>query len=171
MIKEILSQPGTVAEVLEIWRGGPGEMETGSDEVWLHLFRAPTAQEDQALLWDMFQIIIHEEGHRREAAEYRQFARQQGRLGENALREGADSVWTETVWSEVEPHAGERELRQEFLGEYADLEQIPPPSITEHRYRSYAVATKLIRAVGILNLYAAYFLGDVPETHRHSRTG
>jgi len=75
------------------------------------------------------------------------------------LIEGVNSLLTEIVWSNVNIS----ELRQEIEGQRLatlplDLSLIP---ITKHRYSSYLAAMRLVKTVGIQNLYAAYFLGRV----------
>src|SRR5258708_38133897 len=82
----------------------------------------------------------------------------------NTLVEGVDSLLDEIVWSAVEPHVTDQALRNDVEG--PAFSTLPPMKVlpaSRRRYASYAQALKLVNIVGIRNLYAAYFLGDVKK--------
>jgi hypothetical protein len=78
--------------------------------------------------------------------------------------EGVDSLFTETVWTNIEPRVTDPALRASIEG--PTYSKLPPMNIlppSRRRYASYSEALKLVHVVGIHNLYAAYFLGDVKK--------
>jgi len=138
----------------------------GGGEVRLQLFKKDTPKEDREFLWDMFQTLIHEYIHTLRADKYSQFAKDFGRKSNeyNTLIEGVDSLLDEIVWEHVAPRVKERELREAVEGpEIAKLEPIVVQPASQRRYDSYPEAVKLVNVVGIRNLYAAYFKGDVAK--------
>ncbi|EJN07233.1 hypothetical protein PMI42_07945 [Bradyrhizobium sp. YR681] len=135
-------------------------------EVKLQLFKKDTPKEDREFLWDMFQTLIHEYIHTLRAEKYSKFARDFGRQSNeyNTLIEGVDSMLDEIVWEHVAPRVKERELREAVEGpEIAKLEPIVVQPASQRRYASYTEAMKFVNVVGIRNLYAAYFKGDVAK--------
>ena len=82
----------------------------------------------------------------------------------NTLVEGVDSLLDEIVWSAVAPHVTDQKLRDEVEGPaYSSLPPIAVQPASRRRYKSYEQGVKLVNVVGIRNLYAAYFLGDVTK--------
>ncbi|MCK1393822.1 DUF4157 domain-containing protein [Bradyrhizobium sp. 1] len=135
-------------------------------EVRLQIFKKATPKEDREFLWDMFQTLIHEYIHTLRADKYGEFAKTFGRQSNeyNTLIEGVDSLLDEIVWEHVAPRVKERELREAVEGpEIAKLEPIVVQPASQRRYASYPEAVKLVNVVGIRNLYAAYFKGDVAK--------
>jgi hypothetical protein len=135
-------------------------------EVKLQIFRKDTQYEDRDFLWDMFQTLIHEYIHTLRADKYGEFAKDFGSKSNayNTLIEGVDSLLDEIVWEHVAPRVKERELREAVEGpEIAKLEPIMVQPASRRRYASYTEAVKLVSVVGIRNLYAAYFQGDIEK--------
>jgi hypothetical protein len=152
-----------VRRINEIQRGWPA---TAGEGINIQLFKRPTPEADRLFLWDMFQTLIHEYMHTLAHSDYRRHAASFGYNSTryNTLIEGVDTLLAETVWSDVEPRVGQRELRLAVEGpEYADLDPIHVPGPEIRRYGSYAEAVRLSEVVGIANIYAAYFLGDVSK--------
>jgi hypothetical protein len=108
---------------------------------------------------------VHEYIHVLADGKYRTFADSFGSSSaqSSTLIEGVDSLLDEIVWNAVLPHANEQALRNDVEGPaYAaqpPLTGLPVPK----RYPSYTQAVKLVNIIGIRNLYAAYFLGDVAK--------
>lgn len=121
---------------------------------------------DRDFLWDMFQTLIHEYLHTLAHAKYNAYAETFGDTSNtfNTLVEGVDSLLDEIVWSAVEPHVNDQSLRDQVEGPgYSSLPPIKVIPASRRRYPSYAQAIKFVNIVGIRNLYAAYFLGDVKK--------
>lgn len=155
-----------VTRLHEIKRGWPATA-TRSGEVNIQLFRRERPEDDRLFLWDMFQTLIHEYMHTLAHARYNEYAASFGydSTRYNTLIEGVDTLFSETVWVDVEPRANRPDLRNDVEGpEYAGLDAItiPHPEFVR-RYASYAEAVRLSEVVGIANLYTAYFLGDVEK--------
>jgi Domain of unknown function (DUF4157) len=152
--------------LFEIGRGWPAFNQVG--EVSIQLFKKPNEKEDRRFLWDMFFTLIHEYLHSLSDGKYSGFADKLG--GEhstegNTLIEGVDSLLTETVWTHAKPRASLPENRQAVepdavkAGEPFDASLLP--EMPHRRYDTYRNAIKLVSVVGIRNLYAAYFYGDI----------
>ena len=138
----------------------------GGGEINIQIFKKDTVDADRDFLWDMFQTLIHEYLHTLADQDYNTFAEGFGDTSNefNTLVEGVDSVLTETVWSNVAGHVNDPALRLRVEG--PTYSQLPPIHIehpSRRRYASFSEAMKLVRIVGIRNLYAAYFLGDVKK--------
>lgn len=122
---------------------------------------------DRDFLWDMFQVLIHEYLHTLVHEKYEKYAMSFGgdQSSEyNTLIEGVDTLLDEIVWANIESRVNDPVLREKVEGsDYAKM----PPIIVKHasrrRYPSYAQAVKLVNIVGIRNLYAAYFMGEVEK--------
>jgi hypothetical protein len=154
-----------VKKLNEIDRGWPATADPRTKEVSIQLFKGETADDDRAFLWDMFQTLIHEYMHTLVHKDYRKFADSFGQSSNenNTLIEGVDSLLSEIVWTNVEPRI--QQLRPLIEGPaYAKLpplKMIMPPA--QRRYPSYAEALRLVQVVGVRNVYAAYFMGDVKK--------
>ena len=139
-----------------------------SHEVSIQLFKKPDKREDRRSLWDMFFTLMHEYLHSLADPEYDKYANKLG--GEhstegNTLIEGVDSLFTETAWTSAKNRAPTNVVRKEVepdavkAGEPFDPELLPV--MPHRRYDTYSNAVKLMNVVGIRNLYAAYFQGEV----------
>ncbi|MGY8706516.1 DUF4157 domain-containing protein [Bradyrhizobium sp. 18BD] len=138
----------------------------GGGEVNIQIFKKGTPDEDRDFLWDMFQTLIHEYIHTLRAKAYGDFAKTFGSNSNeyNTLIEGVDSFLDEVVWENVAPRVNDPDLRVAVEGpENAKLDPIIVQPASRRRYASYAEAVKLVNVVGIRNLYAAYFQGDVKK--------
>jgi hypothetical protein len=176
---ESTATPADVERLNEIDRGW--DASANGRDISIQLFKKPDRTDgalagpdvaDRDLLWDMFQVLIHEYLH---TLSHKAYDRHATRFGSNSaqfntLIEGVDTLLDEVVWSAVEPRMGDQALRERVEGPvYAAL----PPITTaikpasRRRYRSYRQALKLVEVVGIRNLYAAYFLGDVEKIDGH----
>jgi hypothetical protein len=114
----------------------------------------------------MFQTLIHEYIHTLRTTEYDNFANTfgDGSNENNTLIEGVDSLFDEIAWENVAPRVNDPKLREAVEGPaYAKLKPITVQPASRRRYSSYAEAVKLVNVVGIRNLYAAYFQGDVKK--------
>jgi len=163
---EFTSTDAEVQKLNEIDRGWDASAFPATGDINIQIFRQPTTDEDRDFLWDMFQTLIHEYMHTLADPAYRRFANRFGRSSNenNTLIEGVDSFLSEIVWTNVEPRVNDSSLRAEIEGpSYSQLPpiRVAPPS--RRRYPSYTEAVKLVGVVGIRNLYAAYFMGDVEK--------
>jgi hypothetical protein len=160
---EFTSAEADVVRLNEIDRGWDASAEHG--EIGIQLFRKE-GDEDRVFLWDMFQTLIHEYLHTLAHERYNKYADHFGDKSNeySTLAEGVDSLLTETVWSNVASRVAEPALRRQIEGPIDSKKpRIDVPSVSARRYESYDQAIKLVNIVGIRNLYAAYFLGDVEK--------
>jgi hypothetical protein len=164
LAKEFSTTDDQVKQLNAIERGWDASARAG--QVSLQIFKKSTPLKDRDFLWDMFQTIIHEYIHTLRAGEYSEFAKGFGTNSNeyNTLIEGVDSFLDEIVWENVAPRVNDPELREAVEGpENAKLEPIKVLPASRRRYPSYTEAVKLVNVVGIRNLYAAYFQGDVKK--------
>lgn len=153
---------GEETRLIEIDRGWPAT--AGGGKVNLQLWRGDTEKKDREIMWDAFQTMIHEYLHTLAHPNYENYADTYGYEAPeyNTLMEGVDSLLTEIVWSHVRPRAPAIQAEVEgaaYAGKKFDSSVIP--DIRSQRYASYHQAMAVVNIVGIENLYAAYFLGEV----------
>ena len=162
---EFTKTAGDVKKLNEIDRGW--DASAGGGEINLQIFTKATPEKDRLFLWDMFQTLIHEYLHTLAHTTYNKHAEKFGTSSSeyNTLVEGVDSLLAETVWTNVEPRiATDTHLREQVEGPtYSKLPPVFVPHPSQRRYESFTEAVKLVNIVGIRNLYAAYFLGDVKK--------
>ncbi|HKD84215.1 MAG TPA: hypothetical protein VKB58_05665 [Terriglobales bacterium] len=169
---EITKDKDNVKNLNEIERGWGGKEDAG--KIYVQLFKAPDVTSgpeagqnlpDRKFLWKLFQTLIHEYLHTLVHPKYDAYAT--GKYGGdssqwNTLIEGVDSLLDEIVWSNVLPRVKDQALRDKVEGpDYSTLPAMTDDPEPPGRYPSYTQALKLVEVVGIRNLYAAYFLGDV----------
>jgi hypothetical protein len=170
---ELTDTPEKVRRLNEIDRNWDASASGGSVNV--QIFRKPDETSgplagpgvaDRDFLWDMFQTLIHEYLHTLAHPAYNAYANSYGESSSqaNTLIEGVDSLLDEVVWSSVAARVNDPALRADVEGPaYAALPPITVLPASRRRYDSYAQAVRLVSIVGIRNLYAAYFLGDVTK--------
>jgi hypothetical protein len=166
VIEDILRDPARTRDILAIWRGWPAEMSFETHEVWIQTIRSPDVKGNQFFLWRIAQTLIHEYIHLLEHPDFTAWLSTLGSDARDKLREGVPSLLQDLVWLGVDPR--EPGLRLLIEGKYASeppLSTAEMPSMAEEqRYASYADVMKLLHVVGNpLNLYAAFFLGDVEK--------
>jgi hypothetical protein len=161
-----LAIPAEVTRLFEIGRAWDAFNAAG--EVSVQTFRGKTERDDRIFLWDMFFTLIHEYLHSLSATRYHDLETKLG--GEatdpgNTLIEGVDSYFTEIVWTHARPRASLKAVRDMVEPEYVKkgrpFDASLLPLMPHRRYANYDKAAKLVSIVGIKNLYAAYFLGNV----------
>ena len=155
-----------VDRLFEIGRGWDAYNQKGS--VSVQLFKGTTDDADRTFLWDMFFTLMHEYLHSLAHKDYNDYAERLG--GEatdegNTLIEGVDSYLTEIVWTHALPRASLPAVRNKVEPDYV-ARGLPfnaslLPAMPNRRYTNYDKAAKLVNVVGIKNLYAAYFLGEI----------
>jgi hypothetical protein len=137
-------------------------------EVSIQLFKNPDPAQDRAFLWDMFFTLMHEYLHSLSSKAYSDYADKLG--GEhstegNTLIEGVDSLFTEIAWTSAVKRAPLKEVREKVEPDAVNAGQAFDPNLLptmpHRRYDTYSQALKLVKVVGIRNLYAAYFQGRV----------
>ncbi len=160
VMDRVLALPGNLTKLVQIERNWPGS-ESPDRSINVQLFKAETPEKDRLLLWDYFQVLIHEVIHTLVADDYEKYADSLPAASFNTLIEGADSFLTEVVWTNVEPRVGDHDLREKIEGPQLAAEPaITIPHAGElHRYASYTEVLKLVDRVGVESLYAAYFMG------------
>jgi hypothetical protein len=173
VVDESAATPEAVKKLNEIDRGWDATAGTG--QVNVQIFKKPDKATgplagpnvaDRDFLWDMLQTLIHEYLHTLAHPAYNTFAETFGESSNqfNTLIEGVDSLLDEVVWSAVAARVTDPALRAEVEGPvYSKLPSMTVTPASRRRYPSYAQAVKLVNVVGIRNLYAAYFLGDVAK--------
>jgi hypothetical protein len=164
--KAELAIPSEVTRLFEIGRAWDALNSAG--DVSVQTFRGADETKDRRFLWDMFFTLLHEYLHSLSDPKYRAVETKLG--GEatdpgNTLIEGVDSYLTEIVWSHARPRASLLAVRDKVEHEYVakgrPFDASLLPLMPHRRYANYDKAAKLVSIVGIKNLYAAYFLGDV----------
>ncbi len=161
---DFTSTDAQVDKLNEIDRGWDASANVG--EVSIQIFKKDDRDTDRDFLWDMFQTLIHEYIHTLRTTAYDTFADTfgDGSNENNTLIEGVDSLFDEIVWENVAPRVNDPQLREAVEGPAnAKLKPITVVPASRRRYNSYAEAVKLVNVVGIRNLYAAYFQGDVAK--------
>jgi len=165
--------PEAVQRLNEIDRAWPAEERGG--EQYIQLFKKPDEASgplagsnvaDRDLMWEIFQTLVHEYIHTLAHPAYNAYAESfgDGSSQYNTLVEGADSFLDEVVWSSVAPRVTDKKLREEVEGPaYSALPAMTVKPASSRRYQSYSQVLKLVNIVGVRNLYAAYFLGDVKK--------
>ncbi len=164
LAKEFAKTGKQVKRLNEIDRGW--DASAGGGHINIQIFKGETVEADRDFLWDMFQTLVHEYLHTLVHADYDAYAETFGDNSNqyNTLIEGVDSLFTETVWSNVEPRVNDPALRKKIEGPtYAKLPPMKVKPASRRRYPSYTEAVKLTNIVGIRNVYAAYFLGDIKK--------
>ena len=155
---QFLSTPANIRRLNEIERNYPGSQLDG--HIYIQRFRGEDPQADRLLLWDAFQILIHEYLHLLTHRDYRRYAETLRDPEEHTLIEGVCSLLTEIVWENIEPRLNA--IRPDVEGTtYASLPAIDVPHPSRRRYAAFTQALQLVDIVGVDNLYAAYFLGLV----------
>lgn len=163
--EELIKDPAVVEKLTLIGRLWPA-MST-PDAITIQLFK-PTpadpepAAAEQSARWTFFIVLVHEYCHTLAHPDYLSYVENEPSTeARNTLTEGVTSLLTETVWSNIVPRLADKTLHQEIEGSaFSDN----PHSIDQAsvgRYPSYEEALKLVELVGIRNLYAAYFMGEV----------
>ncbi|MGP8102149.1 MAG: DUF4157 domain-containing protein [Candidatus Cybelea sp.] len=174
VVDDANASPASVQQLNEIDRGWDATADPATHEVNVQVFKRPDEATgplaganvaDRFFLWDMFQTLIHEYLHTLAHPAYNAHADSFGRGSKQntTLVEGVDSLLDEIVWKAVLPHVNDQALRDDVEGpaysKLSPFSSMPVP----RRYPSYSEAVKLVGVVGIRNLYAAYFLGDVKK--------
>lgn len=152
------AQVKTLNEVERGWGGSADH----SGNVYVGVFKSEDTDKDRAFLWESFQTLIHEYMHTLNHADYETFAGEHAGTARNTLIEGVTTLFSETVWLNVQPRLSDPALRLAVEGPtYSKLPAIEVGRPA--RYASIAEALQLVGVVGIRNLYAAYFLGEVEK--------
>jgi hypothetical protein len=173
VVEEATATHANVQKLNEIDRGW--DASAGGGEINVQIFKQPDKSSgpltgpnvaDRDFMWDMFQTLIHEYLHTLAHPKYNTYAESFGSTSDqyNTLVEGVDSLLDEIVWSAVASNVTDQKLRDDVEGPV--YSKLPPMTVTpasRRRYPSYTQAVKLVNVVGIRNLYAAYFLGDVSK--------
>jgi hypothetical protein len=137
-------------------------------DVSVQLFKGKTDDADRRYLWDMFFTLMHEYLHTLAHKNYRDFADKVG--GEattpgNTLIEGVDAYLSEIVWTHALPRTSLPVVRDKvepaYVAKGLPYDRSLLPAMPHRRYTNYEKAAKLVSVVGIKNVYAAYFLGDL----------
>src|SRR5262249_47194246 len=136
----------------------------GRGEISVQIFKEAGPVADQAHLWFMFGVLIHEYIHPLKDPAYEAYTQGLGGAKSaqgNVLIEGVASLLTNTVWTNVPPKVTNKTLRERVEGQdYAkQLPPLPPERLPDNPggyYSSYERAVKLVTVVGVRNLYAAY---------------
>ena len=164
-----VGDPFVTADAKRLFEIGRGwDAVQAEHEVSIQLFKNPDPQQDRVFLWDMFFTLMHEYLHSLSSTAYSKYADKLG--GEhstegNTLIEGVDSLFTEIAWTSAVKRAPLKEVREKVEPDAVNAGQAFDPSVLptmpHRRYDTYSQALKLVKVVGIRNLYAAYFQGRV----------
>lgn len=166
LLNQIANDATRRQQLLDIDRGWEGAQDPNLHRVEIQLFRGANSQEDRRIMWDNFQILIHEYIHSLTHQNYHNFATNRYGYGArqyNTLIEGVTSAFTEIVWTNIEGRTSDQALRDRVEGLQNAQQPFDPttvPPVSNRRYGSYDQAMNLINVVGERNVYAAYFLGE-----------
>ena len=166
ILNQIAADSTRCQQLLDIDRGWEGAQDPALHRVEIQLFRGANSQEDRRILWDNFQILIHEYIHSLTHQNYHTFAETRYGYGArqyNTLIEGVTSAFTEIAWTNIESRVSNQALRDRVEGTQNSQQPFDPstvPPVSNRRYGSYDQAMGLINVVGERNVYAAYFLGE-----------
>lgn len=163
---EFTATEAQVKKLNEIDRNWEATAQPSTGDINIQLFKRPTVDADRDYLWDMFQTFIHEYMHTLVHPKYDKYAATFGDSSNenNTLMEGMDCVLAETVWTNVQPRITDPALRLKVEGPV--YSKLPPMTVrppSRARYPSFTEALKVVSIVGIRNVYAAYFMGDVEK--------
>jgi peptidoglycan hydrolase-like protein with peptidoglycan-binding domain len=147
-------------KLLDIQRGWTASANNGVVE--LRLTRSDDAGDNRDRLWVMFARLVHEYIHTLASDNWRHLIKEKSKADPEAgatLREGVTEFLARAVLSVVNP--ADKGLRQQVEGDYYDDDNKEIPDITRTAYGTETKrAEELVGAVGINNLYAAFFLGQ-----------
>jgi peptidoglycan hydrolase-like protein with peptidoglycan-binding domain len=153
-------------KILDIERGWDASAEKGEGGVRIQMFKSADAAANRRIMWDRFGTLIHEYIHTLAHSNWRQFREDtQAKDSKAALavREGVTEFLSRAVLSTINPR--DKATRQAIEGEFYEDEfgedgEVPDISSAGGYNTATSRAEQLVGAVGIYNLYAAYFLGQ-----------
>jgi len=154
-------------DLQEINRGWEGEQDPATHRIFMQRWPNDPAGDAQHItqrraFWDTFEIFMHEYLHSLTNDRYEDMAETLTAEQENTFTEGMTSFMTEVAFANVDPQ--DPTLRQLIEGPtFATLpfDAQTVPDVSNRRYESYQQARRIVEAVGLPNVYAAYFLGHV----------
>jgi hypothetical protein len=154
-------------DLQEINRGWEGEQDPATHRIFMQRWPNDPAGDTQHItqrtaFWDTFEIFMHEYLHSLTHKRYNDMAEDLPDEQENTFTEGMTSFMTEIAFSNIDPR--DATLRQLIEGPV--FSQLPfdaqtVPDVANRRYESYQQARRVAEAVGLRNVYGAYFLGHI----------
>ncbi len=166
VVNDVAQDPEIVRQALEVARGWQGEASQQERVIFVQRFKAATPKANRQQLRRLTQVLVHEVLHLREHDDYgAPTDLGLSEQAENTLNEGVVSRLTEIVWRYVDaklasdPAERERVLRIVDGPYFRQGASRRWPDIEGMRYPSDAEVMRVVRQVGIRNLYAAYFRG------------
>jgi hypothetical protein len=152
-------------KLLDIERGWDASAEKEGG-VRIQMFKSATAEGNRRLMWDRFGTLVHEYVHTLAHKNWRQFREDtQAKDSKAALavREGVTEFLSRAVLSTINPN--DKTTRQAIEGDYYEDDYdgnggAPDISSAGGYNTGTSRAEQLVGAVGIHNVYAAYFLGQ-----------
>ena len=118
--------------------------------------------QDRDTLWRKFGTLIHEYMHSLQHPAWRHYKDDKAKTDSQAshtLSEGVAELLTRTVISQI--NLNDKSLRKQVLGKISDDGEEPDLDRAAKYAAAFTRAQALVGVVGIHNLYAAYFLGQV----------
>jgi peptidoglycan hydrolase-like protein with peptidoglycan-binding domain len=142
--------------LLELHKAWPGFADAGV--IYIQLFKGASADAQRRERWDFFQTFIHEYIHTLEHPKHKLYRNGLGeQKGGFTLREGSTDYFTKIVWNSLTINDA---LRARIEGPVHD----PKNKFTIQPLNAYDEAEnaeRLAGVVGIRNVAAAFFLGNV----------
>jgi hypothetical protein len=144
------------SKLLELHKAWPGFEE--NNEVFVQLFKGTSPDEQRRERWRFLQTFIHEYIHSLEHADHVAYrGGKDEKKGGKTLREGTADYFTKIVWNSITIDDAMR-ARIEASANDPKVKFAVPPLNT---YPEAKNAERLAGVVGIRNVAAAFFLGQV----------
>jgi hypothetical protein len=143
-------------ELIETHKGWPGYASGG--KIFIQIFQESSDDTNKKNMWRFYQTFIHEYIHTLEHHDYQTYRESlDAQKGGFTLREGTTDYFTKIVWSSITIDDALRKIVEGKLNDPKKKFSIQPLTV----YDEAKNAERLAGVVGIRNLAAAFFLGQV----------
>ena len=158
ILKQIINEVSADKRVklLETHKGWPGFADNG--KIYIQRFKDADDDVNRDTCWRLYRTCIHEYIHTLEHAKsvsYRSTLKE--KVGGFTIREGFTDYFTKIVWGNIDFSSGT--LRADVEGPFHVDDTHPIPRMGA--YSEAVNAERVAGIIGIKNLYAAFFLGEV----------
>lgn len=144
------------AKLLETHKGWPGFADNG--KIYIQRFKSADDDVNRDTCWRLYRTCIHEYIHTLEHAKSVSYRSTLGeKVGGFTIREGFTDYFTKIVWGNIDFSSGTLRTAVEGPFHVDNTHPIPPMGA----YSEAVNAERVAGIIGIKNLYAAFFLGEV----------
>jgi peptidoglycan hydrolase-like protein with peptidoglycan-binding domain len=158
IVNEVIKELSTTyrKEMIQTHLGWPGFAAGGN--IYLQRFKSKTNDGNRRYMWDNFGTIIHEYIHTLEHPASKAYSNTlPEKQGGKVYREGFTDYFTKIVFENI--NFADKALRQKVEGSFYDATKSDTP--TNAYYAEAKNAERVAGIVGINNLMASYFLGQI----------